>query len=148
MRGLTRYVCFAVASLGLSVTGHADETQYSASEVRAVYADACGAHGIDPPRCDCVVNGLLENHSVDAIMANGFGMTLQDEKAVAISDRVGEQAVWAASDAFDLLQNTTCSSAAIEANSNADGTSEASSMAAESAAMASEQTGSDTPEDR
>ena len=75
-------------------------------------------------------------------------MTLQDEKAVAISDRAGEQAVWAASNAFDLLQNTTCSSAAIEANSNADGSSEASSMAAESAAMAPEQTGSDTPEDR
>lgn len=37
-------------------------------------------------------------------------MVLRDDEAVAITERVGEEAVWAASEAFDVLQNNGCSS--------------------------------------
>lgn len=113
MRTLGYAALITMIGLGLSAASYADDTGYSAADVRSVYADACGAHGIDPPKCDCIVNGLLATHSVDAIMANGLGMVLRYDEAQALTDQVGEPAVWAASDSFDVLQNTNCSTSSL-----------------------------------
>ena len=123
---------WTLCNIVLVASAHADEEGFTATDIRAVYADACSAHGIDPPKCDCIVDGLLASHSANAIMANGLGMVLRDEEAVALTDQVGESAVWAASDTFDLLQNTSC--AAMTDADSPDNTEEA----AESAVVGAE----------
>ncbi|MEO0550707.1 MAG: hypothetical protein AAFZ91_12365 [Pseudomonadota bacterium] len=144
MKALIQPAILVALAISVSTAAHAEDTSYSEADVRIIYAGACGAHGMDAPKCACVVDGLLAEHSVEAIMANGLGMVLRDDEAVALTDQVGEPAVWAASDAFDLLQNTTCSDASmIAAAEEADAAVTGAIAGAEATASAAEESTTD-----
>ncbi|MEM1435444.1 MAG: hypothetical protein AAGG11_15400 [Pseudomonadota bacterium] len=79
-----------------------------ATELWPLYEAACGAHGIDPDRCRCVLGAVVEGHGEAAARYVGLEMVLRDEEAATIRDNIGEDRAFAASSRFDVALNQTC----------------------------------------
>lgn len=73
----------------------------------------CAASGIDPDRCHCIMAEVVREHGVAAALIVTLQLSAQDEEAQALMSVFNEDKAMAASEAFDKIQNTTCSSAAL-----------------------------------
>lgn len=80
---------------------------------RAAVEGDCAANGIDPDRCHCIMAEVVREHGIAATLIVTLQLSAQDEEAQALMSVVGEDEAMAASEAFDKIQNTTCSIAAL-----------------------------------
>ena len=90
---------------------------------RSVIEGDCAANGIDPERCHCIMAEVVREHGIAATLIVTLQLSAQDEEAQALMSIVGEDKAMAASEAFDKIQNTTCSSAALTKESSSEASS-------------------------
>ncbi|MEM8983329.1 MAG: hypothetical protein AAGC71_09895 [Pseudomonadota bacterium] len=81
-----------------------------ADDLMALFEPACASVGIDPERCQCVVEQVVERHGEAAARYVALDMNLRYDEAAAALESVGEDTAFAASSTFEVAQNKACSS--------------------------------------
>ncbi|MEM1264132.1 MAG: hypothetical protein AAGH76_17165 [Pseudomonadota bacterium] len=93
--------------VGLLVLGQ----PVGAADLMTLFGPACASVGIDTDRCQCVVAQVVERHGEGAARYVGLDMNLRYDEAAEQLAAVGESQAFAASETFEVAQNTTCSAA-------------------------------------
>ncbi len=81
---------------------------YTAPQVWELMEPACAALGIDGEPCRCITDTVVAAHGEDAAAFVALEIWTRDDEAAALKATLGEDTAMAASELFDVAQNTQC----------------------------------------
>jgi len=89
------------------VTISYDDT-YSRTEAWGLLEGGCLSNGIDPDRCECLMDAMIAAHGIDAAVYIGMSLNMHDGPAAALREQIGELRASGAGEVFETEQHAAC----------------------------------------